>query len=83
MCFVRCCEMLTIRSLLLLDVAPIPRIRVTPGGLVFVAIAVLMLTGAAVSGFVFLVRRLLLRARHQVMQASVPPKFQPNSPNQP
>lgn len=70
-----------ITKLLLLDVTPGPP---SPGAgmgeLIFVAIVVLMLTAVAV--FVFLLRR-LLRSKHQVTQTSVPPEFQPNSPNQP
>lgn len=72
-----------ITKLLLLDLSPgPPSPGVGMGELIFVAIVVLMLTAAAVAGFVFLLRR-LLRSKHQVAQTSVPPEFQPNSPNQP
>jgi hypothetical protein len=48
-----------IADLLLLDVTPgPPSPGVGIGELIFVAIVVLMLTGAAIVGFVFLVRRL-------------------------
>jgi hypothetical protein len=48
-----------IANLLLLDIRPgPPSPGVGTGELIFVALVVLMLTGAAIAGFVFLVRRL-------------------------
>jgi hypothetical protein len=72
-------------NLVLLDVIPgPPGPRVGTGELIFIAIVVLMLTGAAVVGFVFLLRW-LVRAKSPVTQTSsrASAGFQPNSPNQP
>jgi hypothetical protein len=70
---------------LLLDVIPgPPSPGASKGELIFVAIVILMLTGAAITGFVFLLRW-LLRAKSTGTQ-TVPQtagQFQPNSPNQP
>ena len=74
-----------IANLLWLDIRPgPPSPGVGAGEFIFVAIVVLMLTGAAIVGFVFLLRW-LLRARSPMTQAvsQAGAKFQPNSPNQP
>ncbi|HEY3104662.1 MAG TPA: hypothetical protein VGJ69_13820 [Pyrinomonadaceae bacterium] len=71
-------------NFLLLDVRPDPiptGIGVT--GLILIGVVVLMLTAAAITGFVFLMRwflRAKLRANAAPERA---PKLQPSSPNQP
>ena len=72
-----------IAKLILLDVIPGPPSRgVSTGELIFVAIIVLMLAGAAIAGFVFLLRW-LLRAKSTQTPSQPTAEFQPNSPNQP
>jgi hypothetical protein len=72
-------------NFLLLDVAPNPVSTGTGvASLLLIAIAVLMMTGAAVVGFVFLLRSLLRKkapTNQSLGQAT--PELQPSSPNQP
>jgi hypothetical protein len=72
---------------LLLDVAPDP---VTPvigiGGLILIAVIVLMLAAAAIVGFVFLLKRVMRRQpKTEVALREGEPvtQFQASSPNQP
>ena len=77
-----------ITDFLLLDVRPDPvptGIGVT--GLILIGVVVLMLTAAAITGFVFLMRW-LLRAKLRTNAATertpqLAPGLQPSSPNQP
>lgn len=73
-----------ILSLLLFDVRPNP-VPTGAGvtGLILIGIVVLMLSAAAVAGFVFLLRW-MLRQKTAVTPTQHPgTAFQPNSPNQP
>ena len=74
-----------IANSILLDITPGPPSHgLGIGEVIFVAIAVLILTGAAIAGFVFMLR-CLLRAKSPVTQSAshASAEFQPNSPNQP
>lgn len=72
-----------IADLLLLDVRPDP---VPAGngatGLILIGVVVLMLSAAAIVGFVFLLRW-LLRAKIATARTPATVEFQPNSANQP
>ena len=72
-----------IASLLLLDVRPDP-VPTASGaaGLILIGIVVLMLSVAAIVGFVFLLRW-FLRAKAATAPTPATAEFQPNSPNQP
>ena len=73
-----------IANLLLLDVRPDP-VPAGSGalGLVLIGIVVLMLSAAAIFGFVFLLRWLLSTKAATPQTQHATPEFQPNSPNQP
>jgi hypothetical protein len=74
-----------IANSLLLDVIPgPPSPGVTTGEMIFVGVVVLMLTGAAIVGFIFFLRWLLRMKPSGTQAASqATAEFQPNSPNQP
>jgi hypothetical protein len=76
----------------LFDVSPDPVPVVGVGGLILLALLVLMFTGALIVGFVFLLKRLMQgstrrvsnpTAREDLPQTGPAGQFQPSNPNQP